>query len=50
MYASNVNEERFISILEPLLQRFAEQRRENEHFGDYLCRKQLLDTVPVTPQ
>lgn len=50
MYASNVNEERFISILEPLLQRFAEQRRENEHFGDYLCRKQLLDAVPVTPQ
>ncbi len=48
LYASNVNEARFISLLEPLLAIFAEQRVADEHFGDFLQRKQLLDSTPVT--
>jgi sulfite reductase (NADPH) hemoprotein beta-component len=47
LYAGNIDEEGFISLLAPLLERFAAQRHDDEHFGDFLLRKQLLDTTPV---
>lgn len=43
LYATNVNESAFLELLDPLLERFARQRLEREHFGDFLVRKQLLD-------
>lgn len=45
LYATNVDETGFLELLDPLLERFASQRHENEHFGDFLLRKQLL-TAP----
>lgn len=47
LYASNVNENRFIALLEPLFARFAEQREATEHFGDFLVRNNLLDSTPL---
>ena len=46
LYASNVNEEEFIALLDPLFERYALQRRDQEHFGDFLVRKNLLDEQP----
>lgn len=43
LYAANVDETIFLELLDALLERFASQRREHEHFGDFLLRKQLLD-------
>jgi len=48
LYATNVDEATFIDLLDPLLERFAGQRRDNEHFGDFLIRKQLLDDKPLS--
>jgi sulfite reductase (NADPH) hemoprotein beta-component len=47
LYAGNVNEERFLELLAPLLERFAEGRDNGEHFGDFLVRRGLLDDTPV---
>lgn len=47
LYASNVNEERFLAVLEPLLERFVAHRQEDESFGDFLYRKKLLEAAPV---
>jgi sulfite reductase (NADPH) hemoprotein beta-component len=47
LYAGNVNEERFLELLAPLLERFAEERDHGEHFGDFLVRRGLLDDTPV---
>lgn len=51
LYATNVDESTFLELLDPLLERFARQRHEEEHFGDFLMRKQILDnplsTVPT---
>lgn len=43
LHATNVDEVQFLEILDPLMERFASQRQENEHFGDFLLRKHLLD-------
>lgn len=43
LYATNVDEATFLDLLDALLQRYASQRREHEHFGDFLVRKQLLE-------
>lgn len=49
LYASNVNEDRFIALLAPLLARFADAREPREHFGDFLHRSGLLDhPAPLT--
>lgn len=47
LYAGNVDEDSFLALLAPLLERFAGQRHEDEHFGDFLVREQLLDATPV---
>ena len=47
LYAGNVNEERFLDLLAPLLERFARERGENQHFGDFLVAQGLLDEPPV---
>ena len=43
LYATNVDETQFLELLDPLMERFASQRREDEHFGDFLVRKHLLE-------
>ncbi|CUR45581.1 Sulfite reductase [NADPH] hemoprotein beta-component [Alloalcanivorax xenomutans] len=48
LYAGNVDEERFLALLAPMLERYAGQRRDGEHFGDFLLRKQLLEERPLT--
>lgn len=48
LYAANVDESTFLDLLDPLLERFASQRREHEHFGDFLLRKQLLNDQLVS--
>lgn len=47
LYASNVNEERFLTLLAPLFERYAANRQSQESFGDFLQRKQLLAEVPA---
>lgn len=49
LYAGNVNEHRFVTLLAPLLARFAETRQPAEHFGDFLWRSGLLEQpAPAT--
>ena len=43
LYASNVNESRFIDLIAPLFEAFAEQKERDESFGDFLIRSQRLD-------
>ncbi len=43
LYASNVNEDRFLALLAPLFARFAHGREKDEHFGDFLHRSGLLE-------
>lgn len=42
MVAGNLSEAAALDFLDPLFARFSTQRREGEHFGDFLIRKQLL--------
>ena len=44
LYASNVDEEAFLGLLEPLLESYQAQHQPDEHFGDFLVRRNLLDT------
>jgi sulfite reductase (NADPH) hemoprotein beta-component len=37
-YLDNANEEEVLGALSPLFERFARERREAEHFGDFLVR------------
>jgi len=43
LYATNVDEERILELLDPLFERYAAERHDGEHFGDFLLRKTLLD-------
>lgn len=45
LYASNVNENRFIDLIAPLFEAFSEQRQPDEYFGDFLIRNHLLDNL-----
>lgn len=38
LYAQDVNEEQILGLLEPILKRYAEEREEGEHFGDFVIR------------
>lgn len=42
LYASNVNEQQIFLILENLLSSYSENRKQDEHFGDFLVRNKLL--------
>ncbi|MBM7333416.1 MAG: NADPH-dependent assimilatory sulfite reductase hemoprotein subunit [Alcanivorax sp.] len=48
LYAGNVDEARFLDLLAPLLERFAHDRHDDEHFGDFLLRRELLADCPVS--
>lgn len=43
LYASNVNEERILELLDPLFGQYANERRPGEKFGDFLVQAHLLD-------
>jgi sulfite reductase (NADPH) hemoprotein beta-component len=45
LYASNVSIDTALELLEPLLARFASERHENEHFGDYLIRARVVNAI-----
>lgn len=47
LYASNVNEERFLQLLDPLFEQYARERKKGEFFGDFLVRAGLLDGLPA---
>ncbi|MCH2555901.1 MAG: NADPH-dependent assimilatory sulfite reductase hemoprotein subunit [Alcanivorax sp.] len=48
LHAGNVDEARFLELLAPLLEQFARHRHDDEHFGDFLLRRQLLADRPVS--
>ncbi|MCC4308542.1 NADPH-dependent assimilatory sulfite reductase hemoprotein subunit [Alcanivorax marinus] len=48
LHACNVDEARFLELLAPLLEQFARHRHDDEHFGDFLLRRQLLADRPVS--
>jgi len=45
LYRENISEDAVIAELEPLLQRYAQERLEQEAFGDFLIRSQLIKAV-----
>ncbi|MEM8815599.1 MAG: NADPH-dependent assimilatory sulfite reductase hemoprotein subunit [Pseudomonadota bacterium] len=45
MLLENANEEEIVDALQPLFERFAAERRHDEHFGDYLIRGGLIREV-----
>ncbi|MEO1244686.1 MAG: NADPH-dependent assimilatory sulfite reductase hemoprotein subunit [Pseudomonadota bacterium] len=45
MLLDNANEEEIVGALQPLFERFAAERRHDEHFGDYLIRGGLIREV-----
>jgi len=47
LYASNVDETRFLELTAALFERFSAERQNGEHFGDFLVRAELLDKAPV---
>lgn len=44
-YKENLNEEQIVAELDPLLGRFAAEREEGEHFGDFLVRTGVVAEV-----
>lgn len=38
LYAQDVNEERILALLDPLISRYAKERDDGEHFGDFVIR------------
>ena len=42
LYAQDVNEERILALLEPLIQRYAKERDDGEHFGDFVIRAGVI--------
>jgi sulfite reductase (NADPH) hemoprotein beta-component len=45
LYAGNVSVDRAFELVEPLLQRFACERLQDEHFGDYLVRAKVVRAI-----
>jgi sulfite reductase (NADPH) hemoprotein beta-component len=45
LYRENISEDAVIAELEPLLQRYAQEGLEEEAFGDFLIRSQLIKAV-----
>lgn len=43
LHASNLNESQILSQLKPLFELYAEEKLSEEHFGDFLYRKQLIN-------
>jgi sulfite reductase (NADPH) hemoprotein beta-component len=45
LYANNVTIDQTFNLLEPLLSRFAAERLEGEHFGDFLVRAEVITAI-----
>lgn len=43
LYREALNEEEILQTLDPILGQFAKERNPDEHFGDYLVRKELVN-------
>ncbi|WP_431800951.1 assimilatory sulfite reductase (NADPH) hemoprotein subunit [Halobacillus andaensis] len=46
LYRENIGEEEILEELKPMLQNFAREKEENEHFGDYVIRAGYVNAVP----
>jgi len=42
LYLENVDEKTILATLKPMIEQFAAQRQDNEHFGDFLIRAGIL--------
>jgi sulfite reductase (NADPH) hemoprotein beta-component len=42
MYRENIGEEEILSELRVILSRYAKEREENEHFGDFVIRAGIV--------
>jgi sulfite reductase (NADPH) hemoprotein beta-component len=47
LYRENITEAEILAALDPLIARYAAERKHGEHFGDYLLRAGLLPPEPV---
>ncbi|WP_046226336.1 assimilatory sulfite reductase (NADPH) hemoprotein subunit [Paenibacillus dauci] len=45
MYKENINEDEILSTLQPIFGRYAAERNEGEHFGDFVIRAGYVDAV-----
>jgi len=45
IYRENVGEAEILELLEPLINQFAKERLEGEHFGDFVIRKEHVKAV-----
>lgn len=45
LYRENVGEEEILAELKPMLFRYAKEREENEHFGDFVIRDGVIEAV-----
>ncbi|HET6872014.1 MAG TPA: sulfite reductase, partial [Sporolactobacillaceae bacterium] len=45
LYRENIGEEDILKCLRPLLQAYANEKKENEHFGDYVIRAGYIQKV-----
>ena len=47
LYRENIDETGILQALQPLLSDYADQRRPQEHFGDFLFRTAVLKDNPA---
>ncbi len=47
LYAQDADRAKILSLLDPLLKRYARERKDGEHFGDFVIR---ADIVAATPE
>ncbi|UJL47712.1 assimilatory sulfite reductase (NADPH) hemoprotein subunit [Virgibacillus sp. NKC19-16] len=45
LYRENIGEEEILAILHPIINQYAKERQEGEHFGDYVVRAGYVDEV-----
>ncbi|TQV86492.1 assimilatory sulfite reductase (NADPH) hemoprotein subunit [Aliikangiella coralliicola] len=45
LYRENINEQQILSELEPILKDYSEERNQEEHFGDFVIRKNYVKAV-----
>lgn len=45
MYKENIGEEEILETLRPMIQRYAQERKEGEHFGDFVIRAGYIEAV-----
>ncbi len=47
LYAQDVGKEKILALLEPLLKRYAKDRKDGEHFGDFVIRAGIVKATPA---